>query len=85
LAAIGWWGVVLMGVVSAACLITAVGLWRGARWGYWLAVVGLIVNLLGDTVNIVVEGDYRAAVGIPVVAVILIYLARRRVREFFGI
>ena len=51
-AGIGAWAVVLMCGVSALCALASVGLWRGARWGYWLAVALLAINLLGDILNV---------------------------------
>jgi len=51
-AGIGVWAVVLMCAVSVACASAAVGLWRGARWSYWLAVMLLTINLLGDIANV---------------------------------
>jgi hypothetical protein len=82
-ATMGRWAIVLMCVVCLACALTAVGLWRGARWGYWLAVSMLAVNLLGDVANVLLLKERKALIGVPVVVVILIYLASRRVRDFF--
>ena len=80
---IGGWSVVLMSAVFVACLLTAIGLWRRLEWGYWLALVMLIVNLAGDAINVIVGKDRRAIVGIPIVLILLLYLMRRNTREFF--
>ena len=80
----GWWAIVLMFVVCLACASTALGLWRGAKWGYWLAVVMLAVNLFGDVANALLRKERKALIGIPIVVVILIFLASRRVRDFFS-
>lgn len=82
-ASMGRWAIVLMSVVCVACALTAVGLWRGARWGYWLAVVMLALNLLGDIANVLVGTERKALIGIPIVIVILIFLTSKRVRDFF--
>jgi len=82
-AGMGVWAVVLMCAVCVACTSAAVGLWRGARWGYWIAVVLLAINLLGDIANVVTGIEPRAAVGIPIVLAILAFLMSRRVRRFF--
>jgi len=79
----GGWAIVLLCVVCVVCASAAVGLWQGARWGYWLAVSIFIVNLLGDVANVVLEREYMAAVGVPIVLVILTFLMSRRVRSFF--
>lgn len=82
-ASIGAWAVVLMCAVCIACALTAAGLWRGARWGYRLAVALLAINLLGDVVNAVLGTEPRAVIGIPVVVAIFTYLMSSRVRRFF--
>jgi hypothetical protein len=79
------WSVVLLCLVSAACGIAAVGLWRGTRWGY-LTGRGLIAaNLLGDVVNVVTGIEPRAAVGIPITTLMLLFLTTRRIRHYFRI
>ena len=83
-ASIGVWAVVLMCAVSVACASASRGLWRGARWGYWLAVALLCINLLGDIANVVLGIEPRAAVGIPIALAILAFLMSRRVRRFFA-
>jgi uncharacterized membrane protein (DUF2068 family) len=75
---IGSWAIVLMMAVSIACIFTAVGLWRRRRWGYWLAVVILVINLAGDVVNVVMGTEPRAVFGIPLAGAILAYLLRKR-------
>ncbi|MGH9872106.1 MAG: DUF2127 domain-containing protein [Pyrinomonadaceae bacterium] len=83
--AMGSWALVLMCVVCVASASTAIGLWRGARWGYWFAVVMLAVNLLGDVANVLLGTERKALIGVPIVIVILVYLRSKRVKEFFDI
>ena len=80
---IGAWSVALMSVVFVACLLTAIGLWRRLEWGYWLALVMLIVNLIGDAINVIAGNERRAIVGIPIVLILLLYLLRRNTRDYF--
>ena len=81
---IGSWAIVLMIAVCIACIFTAVGLWRGRRWGYWLAVVMLAINLGGSVVNVVTGTEPKAVIGIPIVGAILAYLLRKRTRYHFN-
>jgi uncharacterized membrane protein (DUF2068 family) len=83
-ARLGTWAIVLMVVVAAACAGAAVGLWTRQRWGHRLAVVGLSINLLGDTLNALVRGDWRTLIGLPIGGAILVYLLSYRVRQWFG-
>jgi hypothetical protein len=79
----GGWAVLLMGAVFIACSLSAVGLWRGAKWGHRLAFGVLVVNLIGDTLNVVLGTEPRAAIGIPIGGALLLYLVTERVRLYF--
>lgn len=81
---IGSAAIVLMIAVCIACTFTAIGLWRGRRWGYWLAVLMLVVNLCGDVVNVITGTEPRAVIGIPIAGVIIAYLLRKRTRDHFN-
>ena len=70
----GSWAIVLMAVVCIACISTAIGLWRGVIWGYWFAVVMLVLNLVGDLINGITIMERKAIAGVPVVLLILVYL-----------
>jgi hypothetical protein len=83
LARLGPFAIPLMTLVAAACAGTAVGLWIGARWGHRLAAGLLGVNLLGDTLNAVLRGDWRTLIGIPIGGAMLAYLLSRRARTWF--
>ena len=83
LAPIHGWAALLLAVVSCACGITGIGLWLARRWGYALAVAGLSIHLVGDILNVVLGIEPRAVIGIPIVAAILFYLSRPRIRRTF--
>jgi len=78
LPALGVAGVILMAVVCAACAAAAIGLWRCRRWGLWLAVAILVVNLGGDLGNAVFLRDRRTLLGLPIGGVLIGYLIVRR-------
>ena len=79
----GGWAVVLMIVVCVACLSTVIGLWRGRWWGYWLALIMLMINLAGDLINVITGAERRAAFGIPVAIFIMAYLLSHQNRDRF--
>jgi uncharacterized membrane protein (DUF2068 family) len=68
--------IAIMLLVGTACLFTAVGLWRGARWGTRTAIVILVVNMIGDLSNAFLNFDYRTLIGLPIAAGIIVYLLR---------
>jgi uncharacterized membrane protein (DUF2068 family) len=82
-AQLGTLAIPLMILVAAACAGAAVGLWRRQRWSYWLAVGILSVNLLGDTLNAIIRGDWRTLIGLPIGGAILAYLVSHGVRAWF--
>jgi hypothetical protein len=79
----GAWAILLLGVVCFACAATAFGLLTRRRWGYRMAVVMLVVNLTGDLVNFLSGNEPRAIIGVPIVTLILWYVATRNVRKYF--
>ena len=80
---IGSWAIVVMMIVFVACLCAMVGLWRRSTWGYWLAVGMLVLNLVGNFINVITGTEPKAIVGIPVVLLVLAYLMRRRTKNHF--
>jgi len=83
-ARLGQWSIVLMSIVCVACTLTAVGLWRRWRWGYWLALAMLALNLTGDLINVLAGIEYRAAAGIPIALLLLILMLRAKTRRYFA-
>lgn|ERR1700682_4965042 len=84
LGALGPPAVVLMAVVSFACLAAAIGLWRGLSWGRQLAMTILVVNAAGALLNGVLGKDLRSLIGLPVAGALLYYLRAPRVQAFFA-
>jgi hypothetical protein len=80
---LGGWALVILLPVAGACALASIGLWRLRRYGYFLAVVLLVVNLAGDLVNVLLGMEPRAAIGIPIAGSIVAYLLSRPVRQRF--
>lgn len=78
---LGGLGVVLMLTLTVAGMLTALGLWVGTKWGWRLAATLLAVNMVADALRgLTVEP--QAAIGVPIVAAILLVLARSPVRRW---
>ena len=84
LGAIRLWAVLLFLVVGFACAAAGVGLWRGRWWGYCTAIAVLSLNLLGDLINAISGNEPRAIIGVPIAALIIIYLSRPKGRRTVG-
>jgi hypothetical protein len=83
-AALGGWAPVLLAMVGFACAVAARGLWTGRHWGHRLAIALLAVNLAGDGASAVLGAEPRALAGIPIVVLLLLFLATGRVRAYFA-
>lgn len=77
-AAMGLWGVLLMVTVCLVCGMAALGVLRCRRWGYWMALAILSINLAGDTANAVIAHDWHTLVGLPIGGAMIVYLLSKR-------
>ena len=77
----GGWAAPALLVVSGACALAGVGLWRRKAWGRRLAAGVLAVTLAEDFVSVFLRGDARALIGMPVVGALMIYLLSRRAKR----
>jgi hypothetical protein len=80
----GPWAPVLLVVIGIACAVAARGLWTGRRWGRRLAMTLIAINLIGDTANVVFGTEPRALIGVPIAALLLLFLVTGRVRAFLA-
>ena len=74
--AIGGWSIAIMLLVGTACLIAAIGLWRGTLWGTRVAILILVVNMIGDLSDALLNYNFRTLIGLPIAAAMIVYLAR---------
>ena len=72
---IGQMSILLMAIVGVACALAAIGLIRNARWGRWLAILILALNLVGDLTGVFVRQDLRTLIGVPIAGAMIFYLA----------
>src|SRR2546423_1402955 len=82
---IGQLSILLMAMVGVACALAVTGLVRNARWGRWLAILILAVNLVGDLTNAFVRHDLRTLIGVPIAGAMIFYLARRAELAMVGL
>ncbi len=75
-------------ILCIASFVVALGLFTVKSWWVWLvAVVLSIIGLVVNVVSLVIPNMFPMAgalVGIAINAIILYYLSRRNVREYFG-
>ena len=87
-----WFLIALCGFQVALGLGSSVGMWRGYRWGWWLAAFYYVWNILSTIVNVLfaMANDYELSplsklIQFVLHALILLYLFKSNVRAFFGL
>ena len=71
-------------VLSGALAGAAVGWFRRRAWGWWLGVIIIAINAVGDLGNLARGEVVKGAVGVAIAGVLLVYMTRPRVRGYFG-
>ncbi|MGZ4851987.1 MAG: hypothetical protein ACXV3D_02205 [Halobacteriota archaeon] len=72
----------LLLVLAVVGFCSVYGLVKGLKWAWWIVIVTLAVNGIGDAVS-VAQGNIAGIAGILIAAVFLFYLTRPNVRAFF--
>ena len=73
--------------LGIASLIVAYGLFKAKSWAWFVAVVLSIIGLVVNVISLVtgnMSAITSALVGIAINAIVLYYLSRRNVRQYFG-
>ena len=70
-------------IFSVILLITAVGWLRRRRWGWYLGVAIIAIQLAGDLLNLFLGQFLRGGIGVVIAGLLLIYMLRARMRAAF--
>jgi hypothetical protein len=73
----------LFAVLSVVLGLAAVGWFRRKRWGWILGVTIIAINATGDLLNGVMGEWLKGAFGVAIAGLLLIYMTRPGVRDFF--
>jgi hypothetical protein len=71
-------------VLSALLCATSVGWFRRRSWGWILGVTIIGINAAGDLVNLAIGEHLKGAVGVAIAGLLLVYMTRSGVRDYFG-
>ena len=70
--------------LALALLAAGIGWFRRRSWGWGLGVSLIAMNLAGDLLNLVIRGEWvKGAVGFVIAGLLLIYMTRSSVRNYF--
>ena len=81
---LGRGAVLLLAVLSVLLGLAAVGWFRRRYWGWMLGVTIIAINATGDLINGVLGDWLKGSVGVVIAGLLLIYLTRAKVRNYFG-
>jgi integral membrane sensor domain MASE1 len=75
-------------ILCIASFVVALGLFTGRSWWVWLvavvlSIIGLVVNVI-SLVTASMLPMAAAVVGIAINAIVMYYLSKRNVRQYFG-
>jgi uncharacterized membrane protein (DUF2068 family) len=73
--------------LGIASLVVAYGLFKGKRWAWFVAVVLSIIGIVVNVISLVTSNMSAIAgalLGIAIDGIVLYYLSRRNVRQYFG-
>lgn len=77
-------GVVLI-IIGIIELIISWGLWTGKGWAWWLTLIFSGLGVLGSLFSIATGAISSGAISLIIDAVIIYYLLRPHVKQYFGI
>ena len=80
---LGRGAVLLFAVLSAFLGLAAVGWFRRKYRGWILGVTIIAINATGDLINSVMGEWLKGAVGVVIAGLLLIYITRAGVRNYF--
>jgi uncharacterized membrane protein YccC len=83
LAPLGTWVGIPFLVLSAALACTAIGWFQRKRWSWWMAVLIIGMQVLGDCINFALGHLLEGATGVLIAGALLVYLMRDNVRMDF--
>lgn len=84
LVALGRWGALPFVVLSPMLGLAAVGWFRRRRWGWGLGVTIISINMAGDLSQVAFGERWKGAVGVAIAGMLLVYMTRRSVRNYFA-
>jgi len=71
-------------ILSAALAATAIGWLRHRYWGWVWGLSIIAINATGDLLNLARHEVLKGAIGIVVAGLLLIYMSRPSVRNYFS-
>ncbi|MFZ3340288.1 MAG: hypothetical protein WA609_06855 [Terriglobales bacterium] len=71
-------------ILSVALAVTSVGWFHERFWGWFLGTAIIAINAGGDLINLAIGEHLKGAVGVVIAGLLLLYMTRSRVRNYFA-
>jgi hypothetical protein len=86
------------GVLLVAALAGSIGMWRGARWGWWIACGAMVMTCVQNAISVLIVNLSRGSPSVAtltsidsikytlrgiIAALVLAYLLRNKVRRYY--
>jgi hypothetical protein len=84
LAPLGGWVGILFLLLGAVLAAAGIGWFRRRLWGWRLAIIVILTQLLGDVVNCLRGEWLKGAIGVTVAGALLLFLLQRKIRAVFA-
>ncbi len=74
-------------VIGLVNLVTAYGLWKGASWAWWIYLILLALGIVSSLFMLPQGGVgmTQGIIGIIINGIIIYYITRPHVKEYFGV
>lgn len=73
-------GGIVFAVFGVVAAVVSYGLWKGASWAWWIYIILLALGILSSLTALPI-----GIVGIVINLIIIYYLTRPHVKEYFGV
>jgi hypothetical protein len=70
-------------IIALIALVAGIGWFKRRRWAWVVGVLGIACNLAGDLINMAVGEFWKGAAGVVIAGLLLAYMTRRNVRDYF--
>ncbi len=73
-------GSIVFVVIGIVQIVISYGLWKGATWAWWIYIILLALGIVSSLLSLP-----HGVIGIVINGIIIYYLTRPHVKEYFGV
>ncbi len=73
-------GSIVFVVIGIVQIVISYGLWKGASWAWWIYIILLALGIVSSLLSLP-----QGVIGIVINGILIYYLTRPHVKEYFGV